>query len=99
MKPQSVEHMFGSWLNGVTKHLRSIVLLGAAVTCWSIWLHRNDFVFEKKKFNSSLQVIYAISHRLLSWAILQNSEFQGIVVVASRRLEQVAKDIFTRAYG
>ena len=69
------------------------------MTCWSIWLHRNDVVFEKEKLNSPLQVIYAISHRILSWAILQNSEFQDIVVAASRRLEQVAKDIFTRAYG
>ena len=56
-KPQSVEHMFGGWLNGVTKHLRSLVFLGAAVTCWSIWLHKNDFVFEKKKLNSPLQVM------------------------------------------
>ena len=91
--------MFGSWLNGVTKHLRSIVLLGAAVTCWSIWLNKNDFVFEKKKLNSPLQVIYAISRRLLSWAILQRPEFQDTVMAASRHLEQMAKDIFTQAYG
>jgi hypothetical protein len=48
-KTQSVAHMFGGWLNGVAKQLRSLVLLGAVVTCWSIWLHRNDTVFEKKK--------------------------------------------------
>lgn len=58
-KPSSVAHMFGA-----TKQLRSLVLLDAAVTYWSIWLHRNDFVFEKKEFNSRLQVIYAISHML-----------------------------------
>lgn len=58
-KPPSVAHMFGA-----TKQLRSLVLLDAAVTYWSIWLHRNDFVFEKKEFNSRLQVIYAISHML-----------------------------------
>jgi hypothetical protein len=48
-KPQSVTHMSGSWLNGVTIHLRSLFLLGAALTCWSFWLHRNDLVFKKKK--------------------------------------------------
>ena len=31
------------------KELRSLVLLGAGVIAWSIWLHRNDIVFEKKK--------------------------------------------------
>lgn len=52
------------WSDKSTKQLRSLVLLDAAVTYWSIWLHRNDFVFEKKEFNSRLQVIYAISHML-----------------------------------
>jgi hypothetical protein len=55
--------------------------------------------FEKKKINSPLQVIYEISHRILSWAILQKPELHDTVVVATRHLEQVAKDIFTRAYG
>jgi len=40
--------MFGSWLYGVKKELRSLVLLGAGVIAWSIWLHRNDIVFERK---------------------------------------------------
>jgi hypothetical protein len=26
-----------------------LLLLGGAATCWSIWLSRNDIVFEKKK--------------------------------------------------
>ena len=44
-KPQSISHMFGSWLYGVKKELRSLVLLGAGVITWSIWLHKNDIVF------------------------------------------------------
>ena len=55
-KPQSILHMFGSWLYGVKKELRSLVLLGVGVIAWSIWLHRNDIVFEKKNY-SPLQVI------------------------------------------
>ena len=44
-KPQSISHMFGSWLYGVKKELRSLVLLGAGVIAWSIWLHKNEIVF------------------------------------------------------
>jgi 4-alpha-glucanotransferase len=58
--------MFGSWLYGVKKELRSLVLLGEGVMAWSIWLHRNDIVFEKKKNYSPLQVIYVATHQLRS---------------------------------
>jgi len=41
--------MFGSWMSGLNKNLRSLSFLGAAATVWSLWLNRNDIVFEKKK--------------------------------------------------
>ena len=70
-KPQSIWHMFGSWLYGVKKELRSLVLLGAGVIAWSIWLHRNGIVFKKKKIVSPVQVVYLATHWLRTWAILQ----------------------------
>jgi hypothetical protein len=72
--------MFGSWLYGIKKELRSLVLLGAGVIDWSIWLHRNDIVFEKKKNYSPLQAICIATHRLRSSDILQRSDMQGIAV-------------------
>ncbi|WVZ51380.1 hypothetical protein U9M48_002532, partial [Paspalum notatum var. saurae] len=47
-KPNNAPHMFGSWLQGLPSTWQRIVLLGAAALCWSIWLCRNDLVFEKK---------------------------------------------------
>jgi hypothetical protein len=35
-KPYSVSNMFGNWIQGISKDLKSLVLLGAAITCWSI---------------------------------------------------------------
>jgi len=58
-KPQSISHMFGSWLYGVKKELRSLVLLGAGVIAWSIWLHRNDIVFERKTLFSFAGYLYS----------------------------------------
>ena len=63
-QPHSVSSMFGSWLCGLSKELKSLALLGAAATCWSLWLCRNDLVFEKKRTSSPLQVIYSIIHWL-----------------------------------
>ena len=57
----SVSNMFGNWIQGISKDLKPLVLLGAAATYWSIWLCRNDIVFENK--NSS-------PFRLSSWLFI-----------------------------
>jgi hypothetical protein len=54
--------MFNGWLNGVNKDVKVLFLLGGAATCWSIWLRRNDIVFEKKKIISPVQVMYFVTH-------------------------------------
>jgi hypothetical protein len=45
----STIYMLGLWLEGSSDSLHSIVLLGAVAVCWSIWLSRNNNIFEKKK--------------------------------------------------
>lgn len=52
--------------------------------------HEWYYFLEEKEY-SPLQVIYAISHRLHSWAILQQPEFWDTVATALRQLEQVAE--------
>jgi hypothetical protein len=47
--PHRVSHLFGTWLEWISTMLKPIILLGTAVTIWSIWLCKNDLVFEKKK--------------------------------------------------
>jgi hypothetical protein len=84
----SVSSMFGSWLCGLSKELKSLALLGAATTCLSLWLCRNDL---KKCTSFPLQVIYSIIHWLLIWAVLQTPTSQDFVVAASQQLARVAK--------
>jgi hypothetical protein len=98
-RPHSVSHMFGSWLWGIGKEKKQLVLLGAAATCWSLWLCRNSLVFDKKHNLSPLQVIFKIVHWLRSWAILQRPTSQDMVVAASQYLMLVAKGFFTQAHG
>jgi hypothetical protein len=40
--------MFGTCLWGLDKDKKSLVLAGAAATCWAIWRYRNDVVFDRK---------------------------------------------------
>jgi hypothetical protein len=58
---QNVDHMFGDWLQGFNSVLKPMLLLGAAVLCWALWICRNDLVFEKKLLCSPLQVIHLAS--------------------------------------
>ena len=97
-KPRNMSNMFGSWLNGIPKEFKQLVLLGAAALCWSVWRCRNAVVFDNKK-SSFLQAIYFTTHWLRTWAILQRHTLQDKLVEASRFLEQVAKDFFARAHG
>ena len=97
-KPHNFANMFGNWLNGLTKNLKYLVLVGAAALCWSVWPYRNAMIFYIKK-SSFLQVIYSTTHWLRTWAILQKYTLQDKLVAASHLLAQVAKDFFARAHG
>jgi hypothetical protein len=56
--PLNINHLFGTWLNGVPKsekvHIRG--------DFWAIWHVRNDFIFNKSCFISFLQVIPLTIH-------------------------------------
>jgi len=92
-KPHNMPSMCGSWLNGIPKEYKPLVLLGAAVLCWFVWLYRNAVVFDNKKI-FFLQVIYSTMHWLRTWAILQKHTLQNKLVAASHFLAQVAKVFF-----
>ena len=55
--PVSMAHMFGNWLNGIPQVLKSQLLVGVSALCWSIWLYRNDVIFDNKNITNHLQVI------------------------------------------
>jgi hypothetical protein len=97
--PHSVSNMFGTWLWGLDKDKKSLVLAGAAATCWAIWRCRNDVVFDRKVVPSPSQVIYSVIYWLRTWTILQKSGARDTVLATCRRLEQVLRECFSQAHG
>ncbi|WVZ71541.1 hypothetical protein U9M48_020116 [Paspalum notatum var. saurae] len=75
-KPINAFHLFGSWIQDLPSNWEHIALLGATALCWSLWLGKNDLVFEKKDCSSPWQVIFAKVHWVRSWAILQRTDLQ-----------------------
>jgi hypothetical protein len=82
-KLYSVSNLFVFSLSGFD---RNIIFLGTPTTCWSLWLHRNAIVFEKKNNYSPLHAIYSIAHWLPTCAILQKTELRSMVVKAKQYL-------------
>jgi hypothetical protein len=91
--------MFGSWLAGLYNNLKARVLLGVSATCWSLWLYRNNVVFNKISHIFTFAG-YTFSYSLASYmAILQKSGSLDKVVAACLHLEKVVKKFFTQGYG
>jgi hypothetical protein len=97
--PHSVSNMFGTWLWGLDKDKKSLVLAGAAATCWAIWRCRNNIVFNRKVVPSPSQVIYSVIHWLRTWTILQKPGSRDMVLATCRRLEEVLRVCFSQAHG
>jgi hypothetical protein len=67
--------------------------VGAIVFNWSLWLCRNDKVFNDKQF-SMLLVIYRGISTLRLWSSLQRVEDQDLFTEVCARLEATARDTF-----
>ena len=92
--PHNVANIFSNWLRGIDNKYRIHIRVGAIATLWSLWLCRNDMVFNGK-MPSLLQVIYRCTSMLRLWSPLQRPEFRDLFTEVSTRLEQAARDIFT----
>jgi hypothetical protein len=73
-------------------------MLGVAAVCWTIWLGRNNVVFQRSKHDSSLQVIFRSAFWIRSWSILSKEEDMSSLLIGSRRLETTTLEIFNN-YG
>ena len=92
--PRSVANTFGNWLRGIDPTYRILIRVGAIAIIWSLWLCRNDMVFNGK-LSSPLQVLYRCTSMLRLWSPLQHPEFRDLFTKVCTRLEQAARDIFT----
>ena len=93
-QPKFVANVFGNWLHGIDRKYKTIIRVGVIAVIWSLWLSRNDKVFNDKDV-SRLQVLYRCTSILRSWSTLQQEGHRGLFTEACSRLEEVARDIFT----
>jgi hypothetical protein len=93
--PCSVANIFGNWLHGIDNRFRTHIRVGALAIIWSLWLYRNDKVFNDK-VSSPLQVIYRCTGTFRLWSSLQRVEHRGLFTEVCAWLEALARDTFSQ---
>ena len=99
LPPTNVTNMFGNWLNGVPKTDKDRIRIGVSALCWSIWITRNDMVFNKQNGTNFLQVIRRATHWIQLWAFLLPEDQREPMVTGCNRMLAVAQDFFFQATG
>jgi hypothetical protein len=44
--PMSIAHIFYGWVDGLGSQFKLLVLVAMAALCWTLWISRNDIVFD-----------------------------------------------------
>jgi hypothetical protein len=88
--------MFTGWLEGIDRKLKSQILVGASAIYWTIWLTRNDIVFDKVATPSYLQAIFRRTYWTRFWSQLQKEENHHLVKMGCRTIETVMMEVFAR---
>jgi mannosylglycoprotein endo-beta-mannosidase len=94
--PKNITNIFGNWLQGVDKRVKSQLRVGISALLWAMWHVRNDLTFNKTKNVSFLQVIALATHWTRSWLCLQPVAQRQDMDFGCNRLETVARDLFSR---
>ena len=94
--PTSITNLFGNWLNGVRKRDKTQIRVGVCALLWAIWHVRNDYVFNRAKNTSFLQVIPLATHWIRTWSFLQSEDQRQATDIGCNRLEMVTQEFFTQ---
>jgi hypothetical protein len=93
--PSSITNVFGNWLNRIDNRFKKHIRVGAIAFIWSLWLCRNDKVFNDKK-SSILQVIYRAVGTLRLWSSLQRPQDRDLYMEVCAHLEATVRDTFSQ---
>jgi hypothetical protein len=89
--------MFGCWLKSFHSSVEKMMLIGVAAVCWSLWLTRNDVVFQRTTSKSFLQVVFRAAHWIRSRGILSKEEAKVQLRDVARRMEVQVLSFFAKA--
>ena len=88
-----------NWLPKYTGKDIVVIAIGTAALLWSIWKTRNKSCFQSSLSKDPTDIIFSLCSVLDSWGVLQKRGVQKTLKEVTKRLAQIARDVFKRAYG
>jgi hypothetical protein len=95
--PKNITNLFGNWLVGLNKKEKGQIRVGACAVLWALWIMQNDYIFNKAKNNSCMQVIPLATLWLRMWSYLLPTDKKQEVDSGCNQLELVARDIYNQS--
>jgi hypothetical protein len=93
--PTSIANIFGNLLHGIDYKYLILLRVRAMALIWSLWLCRNDKVFNDKNC-FLLQVIYQCTRTLRIWSQLHRLEDRDLFMEVCTRLEDTVRRLFSQ---
>ena len=93
---KNTTNLFGSWLKGLPKNDLKNIQVGLCAILWALWNVRNDFVFNKPRVPSFLQVITLAMHWIRTWSYLQPAEKHHVMDSGCNTMEIVSRDLYNQ---
>ena len=94
--PNDMTNLFGNWLHGVSKKEKGQIRVGVCALLWALWNVRNDYIFNRAKHTSFMQVIPLATHWIRTWSYLQSTEKRDAMDSGCSHMELVASDLFSQ---
>jgi hypothetical protein len=94
--PSDIDDLFHNWSKLGNKKYNTLLLTAVIALLWTIWITRNEVVFDKCKPKSLLQVLFRGIHWLRQWANLQRREdLKDEMISVAQHLETLALVFFS----
>lgn len=94
--PTCINSIFTTWLNEVDVRVSKLIRIGICALLWAIWNTRNNIIFNGKKFNNFLQVIFRTTSWIRTWSLLNHVDSRDIIAIGCNQWEMAARVIFNR---
>jgi hypothetical protein len=83
-------------LEGINRKLKSQIIVSASAFCWTIWLSRNDIVFNKTVAPSYLQAIFRDLLDQVLVSLQKEEEDRHFMKMGCKTIEIAAMEVFVR---
>jgi hypothetical protein len=90
--PTSTTNVLGNWVHGIDNKYIILLMVRAIALIWSLWLCRNDKVFDNIFF--LLQVIYRCTGTLRLWSQLHRTKDRDLFSKVCTRLKDTMRTSF-----